>query len=648
VSQFFLNPWALALAGLAGGIVLLYILKLRRTKVTVGSTLLWEQSIRDYKANAPWQKLRKNLLLYLQVLALILLALALARPFIFGTALAGGRTILIIDASASMLATDESPDRLGKAIAAATQAVNDFSGGQEGMVIAAGAQPHILQGFSKEKAALAAALKKVRPLAGGVADIDAALSLVSSIAGGSKGRSRVVIFSDGAVPNLDPFAATDLKISFYPVGQNSGNVGIVAAGARREPLGDTYQLFAAVHNFFPFPREADLSVLIGEDTVDVRTLELSPGERAVVNLAGLRYTPQPVQLKLELAEGGDLLPADDVAWLTLPLQRRFEVGLCRSGQSVLLERVLGGMKDVTVHAYEGGTTALPETHTDVWIVEEDAPAPADPGASYLFINSSKHPYLPVEAGEVVKTDFAADPPVIPTIVGVDASHPVLRFVKISDVRLSAVRRVKLRPWARALVDSSEGPLIVEGDNGGQRSLYLAFGLYESDFPLRAAFPIFMTNALNELGAASAAGGGSPIPAGQSVDMTAPAGTEKLTIAKPTGGTAQQSLNGRNFSLTETSAPGVYRIAYAGADGKALGEQLVPVSLVSDSESNISPAKSLHVQGVQEAIAQDGKQKLADIVGSRKVRLNREFYSWIIAAVLLLIAVEWGLYHTRVF
>src|SRR5438094_1928946 len=97
MQQFFLNPWALALAALGGGIVLLYILKLRRTRVVVGSTLLWERSVRDYRANAPWQKLQRNLLLYLQLAAVLLLTLALARPFIFGTALTGGRTVLIVD-----------------------------------------------------------------------------------------------------------------------------------------------------------------------------------------------------------------------------------------------------------------------------------------------------------------------------------------------------------------------------------------------------------------------------------------------------------------------------------------------------------------------------------------------------------------------
>ena len=104
VDRFFLNPWALALAALAGGIVLLYILKLRRVKVPVSSTLLWERSVQDFKANAPWQRLRRNLLMILQIIAILFLAIALARPFVFGTALTGGRTVIVLDTSSSMLA----------------------------------------------------------------------------------------------------------------------------------------------------------------------------------------------------------------------------------------------------------------------------------------------------------------------------------------------------------------------------------------------------------------------------------------------------------------------------------------------------------------------------------------------------------------
>ena len=58
---------ALAIPPLA--ILLFYFLKIRRPPVQVPSTLLWTRTIEDFNANAPWQRFRHQILLYLQLLA---------------------------------------------------------------------------------------------------------------------------------------------------------------------------------------------------------------------------------------------------------------------------------------------------------------------------------------------------------------------------------------------------------------------------------------------------------------------------------------------------------------------------------------------------------------------------------------------------
>src|SRR6187399_60973 len=102
----FLTPIALLGALLAIPIVLLYMLRLRRREVVVSSTFLWQQIVRDSEANTPWQRLRRNLLLLLQLLILALLVLALARPFVTVPAVSAGQIVVLLDASASMNASD--------------------------------------------------------------------------------------------------------------------------------------------------------------------------------------------------------------------------------------------------------------------------------------------------------------------------------------------------------------------------------------------------------------------------------------------------------------------------------------------------------------------------------------------------------------
>src|SRR5262245_15671633 len=75
-----------ALAGVPVGIIALYFLKLRRRPVRIPSTLLWRRSLEDLHVNSLFQRLRRNLLLFLQLLAIALAMLALAGPRMKGTA----------------------------------------------------------------------------------------------------------------------------------------------------------------------------------------------------------------------------------------------------------------------------------------------------------------------------------------------------------------------------------------------------------------------------------------------------------------------------------------------------------------------------------------------------------------------------------
>src|ERR1700722_15634762 len=123
----FMN-WGAALAGTAiavPALLILYFLKLRRREMLVPSTLLWRKAIQDLQVNAPFQKLRRNLLLLLQLLLLLALLLALARPVLNYTPGAGPRSIILIDRSASMAATDISgKTRLDEAKRRAKDLVN--------------------------------------------------------------------------------------------------------------------------------------------------------------------------------------------------------------------------------------------------------------------------------------------------------------------------------------------------------------------------------------------------------------------------------------------------------------------------------------------------------------------------------------------
>src|SRR5215471_5738188 len=96
--------WLLLLVPVA--IVLLYFLKLKRKPISVPSTFLWKKSIEDLHVNALFQWLRQNILLLLQLLAVLFLIYAFMDLRLHGRSRESRHYILMIDNSASMSAAD--------------------------------------------------------------------------------------------------------------------------------------------------------------------------------------------------------------------------------------------------------------------------------------------------------------------------------------------------------------------------------------------------------------------------------------------------------------------------------------------------------------------------------------------------------------
>src|ERR1044072_2954266 len=96
----FLAPVAFAFAASIPVVIVFYLLKRKRVMKLVSSTLLWQKFLADTQASSPFQKLRKNWLLYLQILLLALAVLALTRPFFATMANTAQLHILTLDGSA--------------------------------------------------------------------------------------------------------------------------------------------------------------------------------------------------------------------------------------------------------------------------------------------------------------------------------------------------------------------------------------------------------------------------------------------------------------------------------------------------------------------------------------------------------------------
>lgn len=598
-------------------IVFFYLLKLKRREVVVSSVLLWSRVIQDVQANAPFQKLRKNLLLLLQLLVAILVVTALARPAYFALSLGGSQVVVILDGSASMQCRDARGSRFEEAKRIALRMVDGMRGDDRMLVLLAGGHTRRLTPFTGDRAELRRAIASARP-DDTTTDLRDALLLAASLAGASERRqgSRIYVLSDGAFPDLGDLDLQGAELQFVKVGNRSDNVGIVAMDVRRSPDRDDYQMFVAVRNFAPRRRACNLEIYRNDALVDVRPLELPPAdpvagfsERAEV-IDSLPPGAGFVRGRLDLA---DDLEVDNEAYAPLSLRREISVLLVSDGD-LYLEKALAvdpqvRLQRIAPEAYQG------QGGFDVVVFENRAPKRVGPG-HHLYINCDG-PTAPVEARGRV-TDVS--------VLDWQRTHPVMRYVRLTQLQLPEALEARLRPWGVAVAEHEKGVVIAVGEHEGVNSAYVGFPLLKTDFPLRVAFPVFFNNLLHWLAGRSE---GLRLRAGQPAQIPVPETLREATVTTPDGRRIPVRPEGRRLTFAETERVGIYTVSGPGGF-----RQEFAVNLLSRDESAVAPRDRLQL----------GRRPVPAGMGA--VRTARELWRWLILLGLLVLGFEWWVYHRR--
>ena len=296
----FLSPAAIAIAATLTipPLIALYFLKLRRDVRLVPSTLLWKRAVEDLHVNAPFQRLRKSLLLLLQLLILILGAIALGKPM-WETARAAESTIfLLIDQSASMAVVEEGGrTRLDLAKEQARRCVENMGDDSRAMVIAFCDRATVVSSFDSDKQALRRKIDSIEQtqsttLLGEAVGLAEAYAQ-NLIIGGEKPNTDIA--PESAAPNASVFLFTDgriedarrvapqkldvAKMQVTRIGTRGDNVGITAMDARRDyEHPEMLDVTAAVQNFGPNPVNVDAALYVDGHNVDVQSLQLDAAD----------------------------------------------------------------------------------------------------------------------------------------------------------------------------------------------------------------------------------------------------------------------------------------------------------------------------------------------------------------------------------
>ncbi len=562
----FLSPLAFLLFTLSVPLVLLYFLKVRRRERTVPSLLLWEPSLRDREASTFFQRLQRDPLLILQLLALLALTVALARPVVIVEGQGARRIVLIMDTSASMKATDVFPSRFALAQREAMAFADRLPAGAEVMVIEAGTSPRVVVPFSRDRARTTAALKSLEPR-----DVPNRLGEAIRTAralAAEDARAEVRIFTDGAHPPLIDSGARDPRLRWVTVGRGGRNVGITNLALRRTFFGAFgYQAFISVVNFSDEPQSFTFTMDLDEKPIAEQVLTLQPHVRRSVVLPFSHQSAGVLRARLNIA---DDLSADDVAYAVIPPPGEMRVLLVSPG-NLFLEKALRADPQVklevrTPEAYQGGMESF-----DVVVLDSASPARIGPGR-FVLINTTP-PDVPLEnLGRVAQ----------PVIMDWDRSHPIMRYVDFSKVVIEEALRVRPLGAGRTLVEAVGGPLIFSLEEPRRKVIFFGFDLFKTDFPLRVAFPLILSNGLRWLHPAGLDLTSFQLRTGQPILLPVEHGVTAARVVTPSGRSVEAQVTRGLAGFSDTGRVGIYTVV------TARGETRVAVNLVNADESDIAP------------------------------------------------------------
>jgi len=465
-------------------LIIFYFLKLKRPQLDIPSLALWRQVINDQRVNSPFQKFKRNILLYLQLLLLTLLVLAVMQPFMQSGAERAEYLPVLIDTSASMAALDASGDksRLDVAKDQVRSLIEDLLPDQRLSLISMDSTAQRITDFTDNKRLLLKALDNLE-----VHDVPSkmedGLRMTQALAR-TVPIDTVLVFSDGNFPEQVDFELP-FELNYQQVGPAGKNIGITAFNARRSKS-SRWDVFVRVAAGGTAASTGSVELyrngeMIGEDTF---SLETGESERLIFRIE----SEEAAKLEARLIPGGnDSLKSDNMAFLDLPTAR-----------------------PLTIHAHTGMAAfrhAIRSTGESVLYPDDDGDGDA---ASYDLIFSDEAAAQQTEAMVAVFVGVIPDDlsKMVTTQVGLseivdwERTDPLLQHTELSASEIADeivlaedVNDASFEELGYEIVAHTRtGPLILKKNTGEKIAYYLLFHTNRSTLPYHISFPVIIANA----------------------------------------------------------------------------------------------------------------------------------------------------------
>ena len=614
-----LVPAALAFSIIIPIILLLYFMRPKRQERVVGSTLLWQQALQDLQASRPWQRLRITPLLLLQLLAAIVIVLVLARPATFIRSPIGGDTIIILQTSASMQATDVPPSRFEEAKSRIADLIAGLGPHDHLSLIAMARVPQVLIAASSDKQQLTAALQRAK-VTNQDADLEQALSLATSLVAGHS-DTQILVIGDGHVLAPDQILTIPFPVHYLQIGSDAPNAALLALASRTiqgstVPQTASLVALAQIANYSHQQRSIPVELYADGKLVSVQTIDL-----AAEASGALQWGPLPPATRFLHARiiTQDAMTVDHEAWAIVGGSMPGRALLVTKGNS-FFEAALRLQSNIDL--FETTPDKYVDTGTfDLTIFDGFAPTSL-PAGDVLFVNPPQGSYI-----------FGTSGPQI-SISRISAGNDNLGL--LHDVDLTSIHVLRLShqltpaSWAQAIIVTPQTPLLIAGENENRRIAALSFDLHDTDFPLQPSFPLLIYNLTNWFLPSPVAGNGQITPDTPVTIQTWP-GADHITIAGPGQQPVTVAPPFPVATFNQTDKTGIYFVTQRVHNQERYGA--FAINLFDPLQSRLAPAAQLPV----------AHSTPFNAGGPSVSRVLRELWPWIAAFLLLVLCAEWWLF-----
>lgn len=530
-------PLAFAWLALLAVVVLFYLLRPRRQRLVVASTLLWQRTLQR-QADRTWLDwLKRHLLLILQLLAVATVALALARPESPSSERVGAPAAVVVDASLSMQLADVAPSRLEAAKLQAVAYVRALPVDARISVLVAGARAQPMVLASTDRREVEAAISGIRA-AGTDGQVDAALDLALSLAPAERG-GHVALFTDGSFTlPVDPRYD---RVQALMTGGPAPNVALESFAVRpRLDDPSRIQALAAVRNYGATATDVQLEVLAGRERVRSVSVRVPSSARATVVLDDL---PGAAGYEAVVQAGAADLAGDNRAFAEIGAPRALRV-LVAGDDPAPVVRALEAVPGIRAAGISTADYSKAEPH-DIYVFLGWAPATL-PVASLVLVR-------PPELAALSLTPQAP----VSGVALAGRGSPLLAFLDPTTITSADDVPYPVPTWAQADLSLGEAATIAHGVYERRRTVVVGLDVANPAATAEPWYPVLWRNIVRWADPYDPLTGRSAVTPGSTLVLTPHPRADQLEVIRPSGATewhvARQSV------ATEAGEAGAYTV-----------------------------------------------------------------------------------------